>query len=78
MDAKLTLTVDADIVAAAKRYAARQDTSVSQLVEDYLASLVADVRGGGDTPVLARLRGAMRGAEDPEAVWQAHLEEKYR
>ena len=34
--AKLTLSVDADVVSVAKRYATRRGTSVSHLVEEYL------------------------------------------
>ena len=37
MSSKLTLSVAPEVVAAAKRYAAAKDTSVSQLVEDYLS-----------------------------------------
>lgn len=76
MNAKLTLTVDSEVVSAAKRYAADTGTSVSQLVEDYLAVLVARPSGRAETPVLARLRGSMRGAD--VSTWQSHLVEKYR
>lgn len=37
----LTITLDADILREARVYAARKDTSVNQLVRDYLEGLVA-------------------------------------
>jgi len=36
MNKKLTLTVDKDVVARAKRYAEKEGTSLSKLVENYL------------------------------------------
>lgn len=59
---KLTLSVDPQVVARAKRYAAARGTSVSQLVETLL-DLVAS--GGPESatetpPVLSRLRGSLR------------------
>jgi predicted nucleic acid-binding protein len=50
---KLTLNVDAKVVAQAKRYAAHHDTSVSQMVERYLGLVGAPVtsgRGGSPGP----------------------------
>ncbi len=75
MTAKLTLSVDPQVVSAAKRYAAAAGTSVSQLVEDYLAAIVASPPPAGEAPVLARLRGSMRIGEI--ADYHAHLVEKY-
>ncbi len=60
MTAKLTLSVDAHVVEAAKRYAAAAGTSVSQLVEAYLSIIVAAPAPPSTPPVLARLRGSMR------------------
>jgi hypothetical protein len=77
---KLTLSVDEQVVRGAKRYAAAKGTSVSQLVERYLALLSKPPRSGtqsGDqTPVLQRLRGAGRGV--PAAAHRQHLSRKYR
>jgi hypothetical protein len=36
----LTITLDAELLKEARVYATRKDTSVNQLVRDYLASLV--------------------------------------
>lgn len=58
--AKLTLSVDEKVVRGAKRYAEARSTSVSRLVERYLA-LLAETTAEGQPPVLKLLRGAARG-----------------
>lgn len=75
--AKLTLSVDEREVAVAKRYAERRRTSVSRLVEEYLA-LLAPAADGDDTPVLGRLRGLLKGSSLDERAYRLHLEEKHR
>lgn len=76
MNTKLTLSVDPEVVAAAKRYAANTGTSVSRLVERYLIALAAKPTVTPTTPVLARLRGCLR---DVDVVdHQRFVEEKYR
>lgn len=75
MTTKLTLSVDPQVVLAAKLYAAAAGTSVSQLVEDYLAAIVARPSASGAAPVLARLRGSMRTVEIGD--YRAHLVKKY-
>lgn len=73
---KLTLSVDPDVVEAAKRYAAAHGTSVSQLVEEFLAAVTSENLPSRIPPVLARLRGALRGVSIEEH--REHLAEKYR
>lgn len=73
---KLTLSVDPDVVEAAKRYAAAHGTSVSQLVEAFLAAVSAENVPSRITPVLARLRGAL--SEVSIDDHREHLAEKYR
>ena len=75
MTAKLTLTVDPRVIAEAKRYAAAAGTSVSQLVEDYLAAVVAPPPVGAPPPVLARLRGALQDVDIED--FRRHQVEKY-
>ena len=75
MHAKLTLTVSPDVIAAAKAYAAETGTSVSQLVEDYLTLVTARPAPAGDAPVLARLRGSLRGVDVEDH--RQHLAQKY-
>jgi hypothetical protein len=75
---KLTLNVDARVVAQAKRYAASRGTSVSRIVERMLD--VAAAGGGADngapTPVLNRLRGSLR--RGTVADYRRYLARKYR
>jgi hypothetical protein len=72
---KLTLSVDSRVADAAKRYAAEHDTSVSQLVENFLSVIALEPEGARSTPVLDRLRGALSRA--PLDEWRDHLIEKY-
>ena len=73
---KLTLSVDEKVVRGAKRYAAAQKTSVSQLVERYLGLLSRPFDMAEAPPVLRLLRGAAREVS-PEAH-RKHLARKYR
>jgi hypothetical protein len=72
---KLTLSVDAEVVERAKRYASRHGVSVSNLVEVYLNSLSKPTAAEADPPVLRSLRGVLRrgGRED----YRKHLREKH-
>jgi hypothetical protein len=75
---KLTLSVDARVIARAKRYARARGTSVSRIVETLLG-LVASEGGDaapGPTPVLHRLRGSLR--KGAVGDYRRHLERKYR
>jgi hypothetical protein len=58
---KLTLNIDEKVMGDAKRYAADRGTSVSQLVERYLALLSKPADASDQPPVLKLLRGAARG-----------------
>ena len=76
--AKLTLSVDDDVVERAKAFAERRGTSVSALVERYLDLITREATLARDAqpPVLARLRGTLAGADIEEH--RRHLERKYR
>ena len=59
MKQKLTITVDADLLPAAKRYARSRGVSLSSLVEQSLREMT-----GGNAPSFAsRWRGKFRAAE---------------
>jgi hypothetical protein len=70
---KLTLSVDEGVVERAKRFSRRNQTTVSRLVTDFLASLETEA---GSTPVVTRLRGIL-----PPSVtrdeYRNHLETKH-
>ena len=72
---KLTLGIDPSVIEAATRYAAEHGTSVSQLVEAFLASVTRGAVPAAATPVLARLRGVLKGAV--VADHHDHLVRKY-
>lgn len=77
---KLTLSVDARVVARAKTFAQKRGTSVSRMVEQYLdavsapsAALESDL-----PPVTRRLLGALRGARLDRSDYTTYLEHKHR
>jgi len=78
--AKLTLSVDEKVVGGAKRYAARQRTSVSRLVEQYLRLLAkgSETDRNAMPPILARWRGLLKGSRLDVQDYRRHLERKYR
>jgi hypothetical protein len=73
---KLTLSVDEKVLRGAKRYAAARKTSVSQLVEQYLALLSEPGDVASEPPVLKLLRGSAHGVS--AHAHRRHLSRKYR
>jgi hypothetical protein len=81
MQAKLTLSIDSDIIEQAKEYSRQQHKSLSRVVENYL-KLVArkETPTGEISPIVASLMGVVtmdvkdRGREEITA----YLEEKYK
>ncbi len=78
--ARLTLNVDAGVVARAKRHAARHGTSVSRLVEGLLVLAIRGAREDEEVlpPVLARLRAELKGPSADSAAYRRYLGRKYR
>jgi hypothetical protein len=80
---KLTLSVDSDVVARAKRYAEARGTSVSRLVETYL-DVVSRLRAPQEDelpPITRRLRrrlAPLRGTPDHREAYVDYLERKHR
>jgi hypothetical protein len=77
---KLTLSVDPEVVARAKRYAEEHGTSVSQLVERYLDALVRPpvIADEELPPSLRRIRGILKGVKFDREEYIDYLERKYR
>jgi hypothetical protein len=77
---KLTLNVDETVVARAKRYAARHGTSVSGLVEQFLALVSGSATRPDENlpPILARLRRELQGTSADPSTYRKYLERKYR
>lgn len=67
MKTKLTITVDADILARAKWYALAHGVSLSSLIETSLK----DLADGGAGPFAARWRGTFEPAERNDARYDA-------
>lgn len=76
MTHKLTLSVDSEVIARAKRYARRQGTSVSRLVETFLTLASRPTEKIGPPPVLRRLRGSLQGVDAGD--YRRYLREKYK
>ena len=74
--AKLTLSVNEEVVERAKRFAKKRGTSVSHLVERYLDLLARPPKSEDDTPVLRQLRGILRKRDRKD--YRQHLVERYR
>ena len=72
MKAKLTITVDEELIPEAKRHARSCGQSLSQLVEDGLRRAIAE----RDTGFAQRWRGRFRAARGEDARF-AHLAKKY-
>ncbi|MBI4907138.1 MAG: hypothetical protein HY820_26160 [Acidobacteria bacterium] len=72
--AKLTLSVDESVIAEAKAYAKKRETSLSEMVEGYLAAVV---KSGSpeETPVLKRVRGVLKGRNREE--YREYLHRKH-
>lgn len=75
--AKLTLSVDDDIITRAKTYAAENNTSVSAIVERLLDAMTRLPSSEDDLPVLRRLRGSLAGADANEDDYRDYLVEKF-
>ncbi len=77
MHAKLTLSVDPKVIEAAKAYASERGTSVSQLVESFLATITQRAQPGDHTPTLTQWRGVLRGCDVSETDHRDWLARKY-
>jgi hypothetical protein len=73
---KLTLSVDAEVVALAKRYAKAHGVSVSGLVQAYLSAVARPGASERDSPMLRTLRGTLKKARPED--YKKHLSRKYR
>jgi hypothetical protein len=81
MTTKLTLKVDETVIAEAKIYAKKNNTSLSKLVESYLQFLVSKEPAEPDdvTPLVKSLSGVLSVTElrDYEDRYKKHLVKKY-
>ncbi len=75
MATKLTLSVNGQTVRRAKSYAKKHKTSVSKIVESYLASLPEENCKIKLTGVVAELAGIL---SNPTNDYEQHIEHKYQ
>jgi hypothetical protein len=78
MNTKLTLRLDAELIASAKRHSAESGRSISQLVADFFALIDTQDGDVEITPRVRALRGVLAGSGLEESDYRRHLEEKYR
>ncbi len=83
MTTKLTLTMDKSVIESAKKYARGQERSLSNLVENYLKSLIREKKSNEDdeelSPIVKSLMGSVKASKDfdyDEELYNA-LAEKY-
>jgi antitoxin component of RelBE/YafQ-DinJ toxin-antitoxin module len=76
--AKLTLSVDDEIIELAKDLARERGLSVSQMVSAFFSSVATSSKMPEDLPpVLAKLCGVLKPEEVDVSKYRHHLESKY-
>lgn len=82
MDTKLTLSMNKKIIEEAKKYARKRNTSLSNLIENYLISVTKkSTQGEGEvTPLVRSLSGVLKlsGTIDQKKKYSDFLASKYR
>lgn len=81
MDKKLTLSLDQGIIEKAKVYAKSNNTSLSKLIESYLAALTAKTKGKPKiSPLVESLSGVIDLPTyfDEKEAYSEYLKEKYK
>lgn len=81
MNAKLTLSLDRDIIEQAKEFARSQHKSLSKLIEGYLRQVAhPDDAVTSATPLVAKLSGVIdaRKLGDNKSDYADYLADKYR
>jgi len=79
MDTKLTLKLDSEIIEQAKSYARKKNTSLSQLIENYLGFLIEPKDDKPVTPLVKSLSGVIDLPKDFDykKAYKKHLSVKY-
>lgn len=80
MDTKLTLILDKSIIERAKAYASTKKTSLSKLIESYLATVTSEEKSKEEiSPLVKSLSGVITISEnlDHKDAYSSHLANKY-
>lgn len=82
MDTKLTLSLDKQIIEAAKKYAKKKNTSLSNLIENYLVNVTKASKNSEEeiTPLVKSLSGVlkMNKKQDYRKQYSDFLANKYK
>ncbi|MCK4854959.1 MAG: hypothetical protein KAT31_11870 [Bacteroidales bacterium] len=80
MNAKLTLKLDNKVIARAKKYAKKRNTSLSKMIESYLDSVTREDSSGIEiTPLVENLSGVIKlpADYDHRKDYTDYLDQKY-
>lgn len=81
MDAKLTIKLDQDVIALAKMFAKKKNTSLSRLIEQYLEQLTSEENEEviSVTPLVKSLSGVVHSPENSATrkSYLQYLKKKY-
>ena len=83
METKLTLSLDKEIIEQAKKYAKKQRTSLSNIVENYFYYLISnenkeDIKNKEKTHITDRLLGSVKlESHSTEKLKEEYLMDKY-
>jgi len=79
MDTKLTLKLDRSVIERAKTYAKKKNTSLSQLIENYLGFLVDPKDNNEVTPLVKSISGILDLPKDFDykKSYKKHILNKY-
>lgn len=77
METKLTVRVSEELLQGAKRYAAKNGTTLTRLISAYLERITQDEAGAENAPIVRRLSGILS-PEISQQDYREYLERKYR
>ena len=79
MDTKLTLSMDKKVIEKAKKYAAKENTSLSNLIEGFLIRITGNEVKKELPPLVNSLSGVLKGktSDGWKEDKMKHLESKY-
>ncbi|WP_314849331.1 DUF6364 family protein [Treponema lecithinolyticum] len=78
MDVKLTLKMDQNVINSMKQYAAQNDKSLSNLVEEFFKSMTAvGKKNGNISPLVKELSGIISEKDLENISYTDYLEKKY-
>ena len=83
MDAKLTLSLDRATIEKAKKYAEKNRTSLSRLIENYLSLLIGRTKKDKEIEISPFVRSLSSKVKlprnfDPKKEYHDYLEKKYK